>query len=56
MLAEITVRVATDVVSRGIDVKGLALVLNYDFPQNCEDYIRVGRNGRAGSQGTAIKY
>jgi len=54
---KITVLVATDVASRGIDVKDLALVLNYDFPQNCEDYIhRVGRTGRAGNQGTAITF
>merc|ERR1719361_1622688 len=49
--------VATDVASRGIDVKDLALVLNYDFPQNCEDYIhRIGRTGRAGKSGTAITF
>ena len=54
---EITILVATDVASRGIDVKDLQLVLNYDFPQNCEDYIhRVGRTGRAGNTGTAITY
>jgi len=54
---KILILVATDVASRGIDVKDLALVLNYDFPQNCEDYIhRVGRTGRAGASGTAITF
>jgi len=54
---KITILVATDVASRGIDVKDLTLVLNYDFPQNCEDYIhRVGRTGRAGTLGTAITF
>merc|ERR1719394_1102653 len=54
---KISILVATDVASRGIDVKDLTLVLNYDFPQNCEDYIhRVGRTGRAGQRGTAITF
>jgi len=54
---KISILVATDVASRGIDVKDLTLVINYDFPQNCEDYIhRVGRTGRAGQQGTAITF
>jgi len=54
---KISILVATDVASRGIDVKDLSLVLNYDFPQNCEDYIhRVGRTGRAGQRGTAITF
>lgn len=56
-MGKIMVLVATDVASRGIDVKDLTLVLNYDFPQNCEDYIhRVGRTGRAGATGTAITF
>lgn len=56
-IGKISVLVATDVASRGIDVKDLAIVLNYDFPQNCEDYIhRVGRTGRAGNLGTAITF
>ncbi|EPX71090.1 ATP-dependent RNA helicase Dbp2 [Schizosaccharomyces octosporus yFS286] len=51
------VMVATDVASRGIDVKGITHVVNYDFPGNTEDYVhRIGRTGRAGAKGTAITY
>ncbi len=47
--------VATDVASRGIDVKGIELVVNYNLPDNCEDYVhRIGRTGRAGKLGKAI--
>ncbi|OTA04376.1 hypothetical protein A9Z42_0049770 [Trichoderma parareesei] len=47
--------VATDVASRGIDVRNITHVLNYDYPNNSEDYIhRIGRTGRAGQHGTAI--
>ncbi|KAI9158938.1 ATP-dependent RNA helicase DBP2 [Paramyrothecium foliicola] len=49
------VMVATDVASRGIDVRNITHVLNYDYPNNSEDYIhRIGRTGRAGAKGTAI--
>ncbi|ODV88884.1 hypothetical protein CANCADRAFT_28219 [Tortispora caseinolytica NRRL Y-17796] len=49
--------VATDVASRGIDVKDIKYVINYDFPGNSEDYVhRIGRTGRAGSTGTAITF
>ena len=49
--------VATDIASRGIDVKGIELVLNYDLPQSPEDYIhRIGRTGRAGGVGHAISF
>ncbi|KAK5169581.1 ATP-dependent RNA helicase dbp2 [Saxophila tyrrhenica] len=49
------IMVATDVASRGIDVKDITHVLNYDYPNNSEDYVhRIGRTGRAGRQGTAI--
>ncbi|KAK8812186.1 hypothetical protein WA158_007420 [Blastocystis sp. Blastoise] len=53
--------VATDVASRGIDVKDIKLVLNYDMPKNIEDYIhRVGRTGRKQidgyAKGTAISF
>ncbi|PRT55360.1 ATP-dependent RNA helicase DBP2 [Wickerhamiella sorbophila] len=48
------IMVATDVASRGIDVKGINFVINYDYPSNSEDYVhRIGRTGRAGSKGTA---
>ena len=47
--------VATDVVARGIDVKNVDIVVNFDFPQNEEYYThRIGRTGRAGKLGTAF--
>ena len=47
--------VATDVAARGLDVPQITLVVNYDLPQNPEDYIhRIGRTGRAGAEGTAL--
>ena len=47
--------VATDIVSRGIDIKGISLVINYDIPSDAEDYIhRIGRTGRNESDGYAI--
>lgn len=49
--------VATDIAARGIDVKGIELVLNYDLPQNAEDYVhRIGRTGRVGGAGHAISF
>lgn len=49
------VLVATDIAARGIDVKEIALVVNYDVPANPEDYVhRIGRTGRAGSTGRAV--
>ena len=51
------VLVATDIASRGIDVKGIELVLNFDIPENPEDYVhRIGRTGRAGMAGRAISF
>ncbi|POS83997.1 P-loop containing nucleoside triphosphate hydrolase [Erysiphe pulchra] len=51
------IMVATDVASRGIDVRNITHVLNYDYPNNSEDYIhRIGRTGRAGQKGTAITF
>lgn len=50
-----SVLVATDVAARGLDVKDVKYVINYDFPNNIEDYVhRIGRTGRAGAEGTAI--
>lgn len=47
--------IATDVASRGLDIKNIDLVINYDVPKTIEDYIhRIGRTGRAGAAGTAI--
>lgn len=49
--------VATDIASRGIDVKGIQLVLNYDIPESAGDYVhRIGRTGRAGMTGKAISF
>lgn len=53
----INVLVGTDVLSRGIDVTGIDLVLNYDVPPDPEDYIhRIGRTARAATTGTAITF
>lgn len=49
--------VATDIAARGIDVTGIALVINYDLPEQAEDYVhRIGRTGRAGLAGKAISF
>jgi len=49
--------VATDVASRGLDVKDIKYVINYDFPGNIEDYVhRVGRTGRAGATGSSYTF
>ena len=49
------VLIATDIASRGIDVTGIELVLNFDLPMNAEDYVhRIGRTARAGAGGHAI--
>ncbi|MFC1568411.1 DEAD/DEAH box helicase [Candidatus Margulisiibacteriota bacterium] len=51
------VLVATDIAARGIDVKGIELVLNYDLPDDAENYVhRIGRTGRAGHSGRAISF
>lgn len=51
------VLVATDIASRGIDVQDIELVINYDLPDNPEDYVhRIGRTGRAGKNGKAISF
>ncbi len=49
--------VATDIAARGIDVTGIELVLNYDLPEDPENYVhRIGRTGRAGHKGHAISF
>lgn len=49
--------VATDVVARGLDVKRITHVINYDMPHDTESYVhRIGRTGRAGREGTAILF
>lgn len=51
------VLVATDIAARGIDVKGIELVINFDLPDQAEDYVhRIGRTGRAGAVGKAISF
>ena len=51
------VLVATDIASRGIDVKAIETVVNYDMPAKAEDYVhRIGRTGRAGMAGRAISF
>lgn len=49
--------IATSVAARGLDVKQLKLVINYDAPNHMEDYVhRAGRTGRAGNKGTCITF
>lgn len=51
------VMVATDVAARGLDIKDVTHVINYDIPQTYDDYIhRIGRAGRAGKQGFALTF
>jgi ATP-dependent RNA helicase RhlE len=54
---ELQAVVATDVAARGIDIKDITHVINYDMPQNYETYIhRIGRTGRAGKLGNALTF
>jgi ATP-dependent RNA helicase RhlE len=49
--------VATDIAARGIDVSNISIVINYDLPQNSEDYVhRIGRTGRSEATGKAISF
>jgi len=49
--------VATDIAARGIDVRDIEVVINYDLPDQLEDYVhRIGRTGRAGKKGRAISF
>jgi len=53
--SELRVLVATDIAARGLDIEGLPHVVNYDLPNVPEDYVhRIGRTGRAGSNGEAV--
>ena len=49
--------VATDVAARGLHVDGISHVINFDLPEQAEDYVhRIGRTGRAGKKGSAISF
>jgi ATP-dependent RNA helicase RhlB len=52
---KLPILIATDVASRGLHIEGVSHVINYDLPQDCEDYVhRIGRTARAGAEGKAI--
>lgn len=52
---KLPILIATDVASRGLHIDGVSHVINYDLPQDCEDYVhRIGRTARAGAEGKAI--
>ena len=54
---EIWVLICTDLMARGIDFKGVNMVINYDLPTSAVSYIhRIGRTGRAGNRGTAVTF
>ena len=54
---QINILIATDVAARGIDVKDISHVINYDEPGSYDDYVhRIGRTGRAGKMGKAITF
>ena len=54
---KVKVMVATDIAARGIDIKELGMVINYDLPDVVETYVhRIGRTGRAGHTGTALTF
>ena len=53
----INILVATDIVARGIDIDDIRLVINYDVPHDCEDYVhRIGRTARANNDGVALTF
>ncbi|MDG2155966.1 MAG: DEAD/DEAH box helicase [Gammaproteobacteria bacterium] len=54
---KLAILIATDVASRGLHIDGVTHVVNYDLPQDCEDYVhRIGRTARAGASGDAISF
>ena len=53
----LNILIATDVASRGLDINNITHVINYDMPENYDDYIhRIGRTGRAGKKGYALTF
>jgi superfamily II DNA/RNA helicase len=54
---DVRILVATDVAARGLDVRDISHVINFDLPRSAEDYVhRIGRTGRAGAAGVAISF
>lgn len=54
---DIWVLITTDVIARGVDFKGVNLVINYDVPQSAQAYVhRIGRTGRGGKAGKAVTF
>ena len=54
---KLPILIATDVASRGLHIEGVSHVINYDLPEDCEDYVhRIGRTARAGAAGKAISF
>jgi len=54
---KVKILIATDILSRGIDIKGIELVINYEVPNDAEDYVhRIGRTARADRKGEAITF
>jgi ATP-dependent RNA helicase RhlE len=53
----VRVLVATDIAQRGLDISGISHVINYDVPEQAEDYVhRIGRTGRAAATGDAYTF
>jgi ATP-dependent RNA helicase RhlB len=54
---EVNIMVATDVAARGLHIPAVSHVINYDLPQDAEDYVhRIGRTGRVGASGDALSF
>jgi ATP-dependent RNA helicase RhlE len=54
---KVNILIATDIVSRGIDIEDISVVINYDVPHDAEDYVhRIGRTARASAEGLAITF
>ncbi|MCK9311764.1 MAG: DEAD/DEAH box helicase [Bacteroidales bacterium] len=54
---KVNILIATDIVSRGIDIEDISVIINYDVPHDAEDYVhRIGRTARASAEGLAITF